>query len=159
MQPAQQQQLRQALSRVGPPQNPKTPAQRIDPQHEWLIALQRVRAVVNDIIRDHLDDKPQQIQDLFLAINSAVEKTLAGIDPNVVSMLAGAAIVKSIAPPIATQLEMQAAQSSRPPMVPGAPTISAPQPNLGMGLGVQAPTGGVSAPLSPPILGGQPQMG
>lgn len=158
MQPGQEAQLRAALSRVGPPQNPKTPAQRTDPQHEWLIALQRVRATVADIIRDHLDDKPQPVQDLILAMNAAMEKTLAGIDPNTVSLLAGASIVKSIAPQVSSQLEMQAAQGSRPPMVPGMPSISTPPTGLGVGPGVQAPTAGGPPPVSPPAPGGQPLM-
>lgn len=153
MQPGQEAQLRAALSRVSPPQNPKTPAQRTDPQHEWLIGLQRVRATVSDLIRDQLDDKPQPVQDLILAMNAAIEKTLAGIDPNTVALLAGASIVKAIAPQVSSQLEMQAAQGSRPPMVPGMPSISTPPDASALG-GMQAPTAGAQAPVSPPPFGG-----
>jgi hypothetical protein len=157
MNQAQQGGLRSALAGVSPPPNPKTPAQRDDPQHKWYLALQRIRTTVKDLIERELEDKDQPTSDIFLAMHAALEKLLAGIDPKTVAGFMAASAVKSINPQIASQLEIEAAQAGRPPQVQGMPNlVGMPQPPLGGGLmpaqgpPTGAPPMGAAEPPGPP---------
>jgi hypothetical protein len=156
----QQSQLAAALGASAPPANAQTPTQRLDPQHEWFIAVQRVRMTLRDIIDRNLDDRDPVTQSLFVAMHIATEKLLAQIDPKITALLCAASIVKGINPNLGSQLEMLAAQSSAPPTVPGVPQVAAPPPLGGMGAG--GPTAGPPTgmppgmPMVPPVSPGMP---
>lgn len=140
MNPQQQGQLASALQGVSPPKNSKIPFARTDPQHVWLIGLQRVRQSLSDL-NDHLDDKDEPIQDVIQAMSIITERLLAGVPPNEVALLGAAAMIKSVAPPLAQQLEQQWATINRPPQVPGMPQLGQPTP--------QAPMPGTAPPGNP----------
>jgi len=138
------------MSAVSPPQNPKTPAQRDDPQHSWYIALQRIRIPLQDLIEKQLDDKDDVTAAIIIAMHSAMEKLLAGLDPKIVAGFMAASAIKPFDPMTAAQLENNAAQVGRPPTVPGSPTLT------GMP-GAQSPLGGMSPqmPMAPPTAAPQ----
>lgn len=153
MSPAQNGGLRSAMASVSPPQNPKTPAQRDDPQHAWYIALQRIRIPLQDTISNKLDDKDDKTAAILIAMHAAIEKLLAGIDPQMVAGFMAASAIKPFDPMTAATLENSADQVGRPPVVPGTPNIT------GMP-GVQQPLAGMSpqVPMAPPTAA-SPAMG
>lgn len=147
----QQNALAAAVRGQAPPTNPQTPAQRTDPKHDWLIALQRVRVTLRDIVDQHLDNQDPATQSTILAMHGAIDKLLAGIDAKTIAVLAAASLVKSFDPQTASMLEMRAMQMSQPPMVPGAPAITPPGGMSAPTAGPQAtpPPGAPQAPVSP----------
>jgi hypothetical protein len=143
----QQNSLASALSNVSPPAaKPSVPFVRTDPQHSWLIGLQRVRQSLHDL-DEHLDDKEPAVQDTVSAMASATEKLMAGVPPPQVALLAAAQLLKNIAPQLSQQCEQQWATINRPPQVPGVPIPSGPPPG---GPGAQPP--GVSPAQNPGVL-------
>lgn len=158
----QQGQLAQALASVSPPKNSKVPFARTDPQHSWMIGLQRVRQSLRDL-QDHLDDKEDVVGDMVSAMSVIVERMLAGVPPNEVALLGAATMLKGIAPPLAQQVEQQWATINRPPQVPGVPVPTGPpmggpgamQPgnpaiNPGIVSAMMGQNGQVPGPGSPP---------
>ena len=152
MSPQQQSGLAQALSSVSPPPNPKTPFSRTDPQHTWLIALQRVRQTLREC-NDQLDDKDETVAAIITAMGVATERMLAGVPPQEIALMAAGAMIKGFSPQLAQQIEQAWVQINRPPSVPGMPIVTGPPPPGGAP-GVAAPP---QAPAPP--MGGMPPMG
>lgn len=146
MQPGQQSALAGALQNVSPPRNSKTPFVRTDPEHVWLIGLQRVRQSLHDL-DESLDDKDDVSQAIVGAMNVAVNRLMAGVPPNEIALLTAASLLKPVSPPLAAQTEQQWMEINRAPTAPGPPIPTgppgmggpgAPQPNLGVNPGVMA---------------------
>ncbi|GAC1407116.1 MAG: hypothetical protein NVSMB64_13580 [Candidatus Velthaea sp.] len=153
MAPNQASQLQRLLAGNSAPANPKTPDDRTDPHHEYLISLQRIRATLNDAIDGHEATDPAA-KAILVASRFAIEKLLAGIDGSATAMLMAAQLAKPVAPQIASQLEMQAMQSFSPP---SAPAMAQPAPAIGGSL-PQQPMGATAGPPSgePVSPGAQP---
>ncbi len=153
--PSQQSGLAAALSNVSAPPNPKTPFNRTDPQHIWLIALQRVRTTLREL-NDQLDDKDDVSQSIVTAMGVATERLLAGVPPQEIALMAAGQMIKSFQPQLAQQLEQAWVGINRPPSVPGMPVQTGPTPQP-PAAPPQAPTPPMGGP--PPGMGGGPPMG
>lgn len=149
----QQSALASALQSVSPPSNPKTPFQRTDPQHTWLIGLQRVRTSFRDL-NDNLDDKDDITVGLIIAMQVATERLLAGVPPNEVALLSAASMIKTVNPMLASQIEQQWASINRPPQVAGAPMQTGPTPQPGAGMGPATPPPGMNPGIATAMMGG-----
>jgi hypothetical protein len=153
----QQSALASALGRVGPPNNPKTLAQRTDPQYLWLSKLHSIRKAIDETIQESLDERPPEEQSLITAIRHAIDRLIRGVKGAEASMKLASSVVETLAPQIAQQLEAQLEQMTRAPMVPGAPQPSGMQPGGGMPPpgpqpGPMSAMAGMAAP--PPPFGG-----
>lgn len=135
----QQSALGAALGRVSPPNNPKTLAQRTDPQYLWLSKLHSIRKAVDETIQESLDDRPPEEQTLITAIRHAIDRLIRGVKGNEVSLKMAASAVEALAPQIAQMLEAQLEQVTRAPIVPGAPEATGMQPPMGGGMPGQPP--------------------
>lgn len=116
-----------------------TPGIRSNPEHDWYVALQRVRMTAKDALMKAAEQDPATKS--FLSETRALcDKLLTGANPkaSIASSLAG--MVRDWAPQAAQQLDTQAVmltspQASAPPSVPGglpgAPLHGAPSPGPG----------------------------
>lgn len=125
MSPNQQSALAGALQNVSPPKNSKTPFVRTDPDHVWLIGLQRIRQSLHDL-DEHLDDKDDVTQAVVSSFNVVVNRLMAGVPPNEVALLGAASLLKPVSPPLAAQVEQQWMEINRAPTAPGAPIPTGP---------------------------------
>lgn len=146
----QQSALASALGRVSPPSNPKTLAQRTDPQYLWLGKLHSIRKAIDETIQESLDDRAPEEQTLITAMRHAIDRLIRGVKGNEVSVKLASSAIETIAPQIAQQLDMQLEQMTRAPIVPGAPQPGQP-PGMPMGQPPGAPPGGM-----PPGMPGPP---
>jgi hypothetical protein len=158
MSPQQQSGLAAALSNVSPPPNPKTPFERTDPQHLWLIALQRVRQTLREC-NDQIDDKDDTTQAIVTSMGVATERLLAGVPPQEIALMAAGSMIKGFSPQLATQLEQAWVQINRPPSVPGMPVPTGPLPQGGMPMGAAGPQAPTPPMNGAPVMGGPPGIG
>lgn len=160
----QQSALGAALGRVSPPNNPKTLAQRTDPQYLWLSKLHSIRKAVDETIQESLDDREPEEQTLITAIRHAIDRLIRGVKGNEVSLKMASSAVEALAPQIAAMLDAQLEQVTRAPIVSGAPEATGMQPPpMGGGMPGQPPgappgmpgamPGGMGGPAPPASFG------
>ena len=153
----QQSALASALQRTGPPNNPKTLAQRTDPQYLWLSKLHSIRKAIDETIQESLDDRPPEEQTLITAQRHAIDRLIRGVKGDSVSIKLASEVTEATAPQIAQQLEMQLEQMTRAPIVPGAPQVTGMQPQGDMSGGMPGMGQQPGPPAGPPP--GAPPMG
>lgn len=137
---------------MSPPNNPKTPADRTDPEQRWLIGLQRIRTTLRDA-NEKTDDKDDVTQSLINAMLVATERLLAGVPPQEIALMAAATMVKGFQPQLAAQLQQAWVGINRPPTVPGMPIPTGPSP-MGAAVQPQAPTPPMPGPPPGNMSGG-----
>jgi hypothetical protein len=159
--------LSSLLKAQAAPSNPQTPPTRLNPEHEWYVALQCIRRTVEDA-QDKASERGPDIEGLLDAMRTACSQLLAGVDAKAVALNIASMAVQNANPQIAAQLKVAAQQMSAPAMAPaggGAPLGLGPMGASPMGSPLGAgPMGGATAgpppampgagPVTPPVVGG-----
>ena len=154
--PGQQSGLAAALAKTEPPQNPKTMAQRTNPQYLRLQRLHSIRAAIDKYVQEGLDDQPDDEQILITAMRHAADRLLKGVDGKEVVLTLAQEATQTVAPEVAQAAQQALANLNRPPMAPGMPQLT------GMPGGAPpGPPGGMppGGPPGPPAGGPMPPMG
>jgi hypothetical protein len=140
----QQSALAQALSRTGPPDNPRTLVQRTNPQYQWLSKLHSIRKAIDECIAEGLDDRTPEEQVVVTAMRHAFDRMIKGVGGTETSLKLASEATQSFAPDLASQADARLVQMTSAPTVAGAPQLA--------GIGQQqSPVGpGTAGPMQPP---------
>lgn len=143
--PAAQSTLKGALNAQGGPNNPKTPAYRENPEHDWYLALQAVRITAKEAIERVGEERGPIVRMILGSIRTGAEKLMAGVDPQTVASSIAADLVRDSRPDLAALLDQAKAPTGPPP---GA---GPPGPSMDVtGGGALADTAAAGAATAPP---------
>lgn len=150
--PSAQSTLKSALNAQGGPNNPKTPAYRENPEHDWYLALQAVRITAKEAIERVGEERGPVVRTILGAFRTGAERLMAGVEPGTVASSIAADLVRDSRPDLAALLDQAKA--------PAAPTGAAPPgPSMdvtgGGALADAAPTA-APPPTQPPPAAAQP---
>lgn len=146
LQPSVQNALKTAINGQAGPQNPATPAYRDNPEHDWYLALQRVRISAKEAMEHAGEEKGPIVKGVISAIRTAAEQLMAGIDPATVAAATAATMVRESRPEIAAQLE----QPKAPVAPTGPPAAGVPGTLPDGGFGPGGPLAQGAPPGAPP---------
>jgi len=145
----QQNTLASTLSRVGPPNNPRTLAQRTDPQYQWLAKLHAIRKSLDETIQESLDSQDPETQAVITAMRHGVDRFIHGVKGADVSLKLASSVLENVAPDLSQQADQRLEQMTRP-VVPGAPIPTGMQPPQPGGMQPGMPGGAPGAGAMPP---------
>ncbi len=148
----QQSALAATLAKTGPPPNPKTLAQRTNPEYQWQAGLHSVRKALDNLL-ESIDERPDEDQTLITAMRHAADRLLKGVPGADTSLSLAAESCETIEPTISQQARQKLDELNRPPQVPGMPQLAGMMAGGGgapqMG-GAPMPPGGMPAGPPPP---------